>query len=174
MKKSELLRLNKKLNKFNYGCPYSTNTTLNYQQQKMQSYKYLSVEEMDKFKMGICWDFAHYYGVKVPTSDGILFVAIDKNGNIKRTHAFPIVKIRKTYFIAESSWALSKGLNKFSENRIELIKKYFEFWKNINDEGYTFSIYEYDCSDKSFEGLSADPWLGKIIGDNKCLKILTI
>lgn len=55
-----IIDLNKKLNSFNYGVLVDGKIYKNLDNVPWNKYKTLTIEEMDKYKVGICWDFVNY------------------------------------------------------------------------------------------------------------------
>lgn len=111
-KLSKLVKLNKLLNKFGYGYVDRETGKIkdiddDYEFSKL--YHYLSPEEFEKSKGGMCYDYAEYqYWVLRKSGYNVINFYIElQNYN---THTFTVVKFNDFYVYLESSFAMIKGI----------------------------------------------------------------
>lgn len=162
-----LVAENKKLNTYKYGYPYkpdliSIDEEANY-------YTSLTMEELDKFQMGNCWDFTHYYCKWADKHNmrhyGIFMAAFSEKGNLIETYTFPVIKIDNQNFWAESAWQKYKGLYEFN-TRTDLISFVFNIWSKkvigqYNDK-IDFAIWKYQAELLKYESIDADEFIKQI------------
>lgn len=168
LKRLQLLVLeNKKLNSYKYGYPYKPD--LISIDREADYYTSLTTEELDKFQMGNCWDFTHYYCKWADEHNmrhyGIFMAAFSEKGNLVETHAFPVIKIDDQNFWAESAWQDYKGLYEFN-TRTDLISYAFGLWskKVIGnyDDKIDFAIWKYQAELLKYESIDADEFIKQI------------
>lgn len=134
-------KLNKKLNSFGYGTIVDGKLYTNLDAVPWNRYKTLTIGQMDKYKVGICWDFVNYQhnyfskiGIK---NDSFLFVKqMSEDPNDIVTHTFSILEGNKWF---ESSWAKHQGIHK--------VQSYKDVTDILNEEynsKYDFEVYKYN------------------------------
>lgn len=154
----EIKKLNNELNSYEFGVPFNPNPDDIDNEEKY--YKSLTPKELDKYKMGVCWDFTHYYCDWAKKNNleyyAVLFVYQYKNDT--KTHSFPIIKLDNKYYILESAWGKMKGV--YEKNSLdEAINFYLDKWKKYIKETDHISIFKFDGADKKLEGLTDKEWL---------------
>lgn len=134
-------KLNKKLNSFDYGTIVDGKIYTNLDKVPWNRYKTLTISQMDKYKVGICWDFVNYQhnyfsktGIK---NDSFLFVKqMSEDPNDIVTHTFSILEGNKWF---ESSWAKHQGIHK-----VRSYKDVIDVLKEEYKSKYDFEVYKYN------------------------------
>lgn len=79
-----------------------------------KQYKTLSVNDFEKYRAGVCWDFAKYQEYKLKKKYHNVqnyYIVLDFPPNYP-THTITVVKIKNKYYYIEVSWSKYKGIYK--------------------------------------------------------------
>ena len=159
----DIFSLNKRLNKYKYGSPFDSN--LNDKNSK-DLYKSLSMKDIDKFGMGTCWDFTHYYCKKYKGNSTAIFMAYfdNESGDCLKSHTIPIININGKYYWPESAWGKYMGVQEYNSKEA-CIKDAIKKWRQSEKQpkNSVFKVYEYDGSDPSLVHKSAHTFMKNII-----------
>lgn len=112
-KVSKLIKLNKALNKFGSGFVDKETGKLNNNMEAdwEHEYHYLSPEEFERAKGGVCWDYAEYqFRVLKKSGYDVINFYLEFNDPMSCNHAFTVVKFRGFYIYMESSYKKIAGI----------------------------------------------------------------
>lgn len=111
-KLGKLVKLNKVLNKFGYGYVDRTTGKLSDTDGDFSKfYHYLSPEEFEKARGGICWDYAEYqYRVLRKSGYDVINFYIELKDRQSTTHTITVVKFNDFYVYLESSFQRTRGV----------------------------------------------------------------
>ena len=113
-KVSKLVKLNKALNKFGYGYVDKVTGQImdtDNDAEFSKLYHYLSPEEFEKAKGGVCYDYAEYqYRVLRKSGYNAINFYIELKDKRCSTHTFTVVKFNDFYLYLESSFEMIKGV----------------------------------------------------------------
>lgn len=157
-KLSKIIKLNTALNKFGYG--YVNKDTEELEEPKVptdwgKNYHYLSPEEFERVKGGVCWDYAEYqYRVLRKAGYQVINFYIELSNY--DTHTFTVVKSDNYYIYLESSYQTMQGVyvanhvaDIFNTILNNMVKKYGE--KTFTYEIRSYAGYDnYGCSSLEF------------------------
>lgn len=157
-KLSKIIKLNVALNKFGYG--YVNKDTGKLEEPKVptdwgKNYHYLSPEEFERVRGGVCWDYAEYqYRVLRKAGYQVINFYIELSNY--DTHTFTVVKSDNFYIYLESSYQIMQGVyvtnhvaDIFNAILNNMVKKYGE--KTFTYEIRSYAGYDnYGCSSLEF------------------------
>ena len=112
-KVSKLIKLNKALNKFGSGFVDKETGKLNNNMEAdwEHEYHYLSPEEFERAKGGVCWDYAEYqFRVLKKSGYDVINFYLEFNDPMSCNHTFTVVKFRGFYIYMESSYKKIAGI----------------------------------------------------------------
>lgn len=111
---SKIIRLNRLLNKFEYGyLDKETGKLINPKNGRefAKNYHYLSPKEFESVKGGVCWDYAEYqYRVLRKAGYQAINFYIELSDKMSSTHTFTVVKVDNYYIYTESSFQILEGV----------------------------------------------------------------
>lgn len=128
-----------------------------------KDYRTLTIQEFEKYKVGVCWDFAnyeYYWFRKHNYQCKAYFCQLD-NGKDCPTHTFIVFKLKgdPNYYHFESSWGSQQGIHSY-KSMDDLYKSINK--KMIDEYGKApFCIYEYEPGPK-YEHLSPIDYMTNI------------
>lgn len=162
VKASELV--SKKLKSFTYGTVVDGKIYTNLDAIPWDRYKTLTISQMNKYKVGTCWDFVNYQhnyfkkmGIK---NDSFLFVKpMSENPNDIATHTFSILEGDKWF---ESRWAKHQGINK-----VQSYKDVADILNKDFNSKYDFELYKYNPD--GMIGLSSSQFFKKATSNGPIL-----
>ena len=136
--------LNSELNKWKYGVVIDGNVITDSSKIDWSKYKTIPIDDMKKYKAGICWDFVNYQHDifkrnGYPDESYMFIVARNNNPNDIATHTFSTVDIGdKTYWF-ESSWSEHKGIHEVTSYKdvINALRKEY-------GADNAFDVYKYN------------------------------
>jgi 8-oxo-dGTP pyrophosphatase MutT (NUDIX family) len=143
------------------------------------NYKSLSINEFEKYKTGVCWDFVHYEanwfkknGYKYET----YYIEVnDKNGTLP-THTYLVFYLpnsTKVYYF-ESSWDEYAGIEEFNslaELQRTVKKRCIEYaGKNSEVIPSAFVCNKFDASSTAFEHIGCGDYMKKASGGKTLLQ----
>lgn len=106
-----IIQLNKELNTYSYGIPMEDGTIVNPEDDEefFNLYHYLSPEEFENNRAGICYDCAEYQyrNLSAKRFKVVNFYIKLKGGN---THTFTVVKFKDFYVYLESTFYKLRGV----------------------------------------------------------------
>lgn len=117
-------------------------------------YKLLSVEELRKYKKGICWDFTltlDYYSTFWNIKHNCFFMQRDKDFV---THTFVVYTRQNTACIPEPAWGRYKGYNYFNSVDDAIFKYADNFLKEGSSE--KINLFKFKCPSP---GLTSEEFL---------------
>lgn len=144
-KEEQVHSLNKKLNAFDYGVYCDGKVYHDMDKVPWNKYKTMTMGQMDKYKVGICWDFVNYQH-EMFKRDGIdhdsyMFIKqVSDDPNDLVTHTFNIVKNGDKQQWFESSWMQKQGVHDVSSYE-DVVKQLDKYYGNSNQ---AFDVYKYN------------------------------
>lgn len=166
----DIKELYKYLYDFSYGQVYK-GKPCETRDDFFDSYKSLSIEEFEKYKTGVCWDFTHYeakwfkdHGYKYET----YFIEVNDIDGDLPTHTFLIFFLpgsSKTYYF-ERSWWKYAGIEAFNSKREcldTIMKRHCDDNETKINKG-TEVINKFDATSTSFEHLNCTQYYQKASG----------
>lgn len=137
--------LNDKLNNFNYGAMVDGKVYTDMNAVPWDKYKTMTKSQMDKYKVGICWDFVNYQheyfkqnGIYHKSYMFVKQVSDDPNDLV--THTFNIVNNGNKQQWFESSWMKNQGVHDV-ESYKDVIEKLDKAYGNKTQ---AYDVYEYN------------------------------
>lgn len=148
----EVTRLNKYLNEFSYMLPNNGYPIYEISEEDYYTkYKYLTVEEFEKYRGGVCWDYVRYESEKLKEIPDISLQTFYVQLSDNSTHTFILVDSLGDSYWIESSWKPLAGTYMFTNEDQALryiIKKMIEFKESEENSNITsFQIFEFDPED---------------------------
>lgn len=143
-KLGEVLKLNKKLNKFGYGYIKGNKLTDGVDPEDFSKrYRTISPSDFEKYRGGVCWDYVEYQATQLKKMGlGYSTFYIELNNKMSSTHTFTVIPAEKIIYI-ESSYGKIQGV--WESNSLQNIFNFI--LKNMfEDDGQEskFEIYEYN------------------------------
>ena len=143
---NELYHMNRKLNLYEYIIPNNGDIiTKITAQDYYDKYRYLSIEEFEKYKGGICWDYVHYEHNDIQLEHKCFYAMFDDKKDYP-THTFIIYKYNNRYYWFESSWKSHIGIFVYKSEYDALSSIIFELYSYLqnteNIKNYYMSIYD--------------------------------
>lgn len=166
----DIIQLNSDLNDYQYGVLLKNKrivtdlSSINFGKE----YRTLTISEFEKYKVGVCWDFAnyeYYWFRKHGYQCKAYFCQLD-NGKDCPTHTFIVFKLKRdpNYYHFESSWGSQQGIHSY-KSMDDLYKSINK--KMIDEYGKApFCIYEYEAGPK-YEHLSPIDYMTSIGNNGK-------
>lgn len=137
--------LNQKLNNFNYGAMVDGKVYTDMSKVPWNKYKTMTKEQMDKYKVGICWDFVNYQHEYfkengIPHKSYMFVKQQSDDPNDIVTHTFNIVSNGDKQQWFESSWTKHQGVHDVKSYK-DVVS---ELDKAYGNKTQPFDVYEYD------------------------------
>lgn len=139
----QVSELNSDMNKWEYGVLINGKKITDPNQINWKDYKTTPIENVKKYKVGVCWDFVNYQHSifkKEGIKDKSYFFVMERNNNPNDliTHTFSIVDLKNGKYWYESAWMKHQGINKVSsfEDVINVLLK--DYGTN------SYEVYEYN------------------------------
>ena len=165
---SEIVSLLKQLNSYDYGFLQNGKATTN-MNNFFDNYKSLTISEIEKYKIGVCWDYVHYeahwfktHGYKFET----FYIQVQDEKNMCPSHTYLVFYLpgsTKVYYF-ESSWGKYQGIEEFDNiNQLHdtIKRRHIEFSKSKCYPN-TFFREKYNAESSSWENLSCGEYMSKV------------
>lgn len=156
----DIKKLNSKLNKFGFGAVVDGKL---YSKEEMDwsKYKTLTLEEMEKFKVGVCWDFVNYEANwftnnKIPFETYMFVMQMSDNVDDIITHTFLIFSFENKKYWFESAW--------YGHQWIQEVESYDDVIETLTErygEDHPYSLYKFKA-DKSLLGITNREYFRKV------------
>jgi hypothetical protein len=149
----EIKKFNKLLNSYKYGIPKNGKIGNTSAEDFYKNYRLESIQEFEKNKGGVCWDFVYYedYYFKknfkgVPTK--LFYIIIDDNKNCP-THTFLTFSYKSKYYWFESSWSKYSGVHEYNSES--------ELTKDVCKKHNMYNTGDYPMYMRSFKSSEVRP-----------------
>ena len=145
----DIRNLNNTLNKYKYGVLINNRVEVN--DIDFGKYRTLKIEEFEKYKVGVCWDFVNYeaywfskHNYKYKT----IYMVLDDNANCP-THTFLLFYLNNKVYWFESSWFAYQGIHEYNneyEAIRDILKKFIKYtkYKKSSNRNSKLHMYEYN------------------------------
>lgn len=144
-KLSKIIKLNIALNKFGYGFLNRETGKLERPEEPTdwgKKYHYLSPEEFEQAKGGVCWDYAEYQ-YRVLRKAGFQVINFYIELSDSDTHTFTVIKYDNLYIYTESCYLALKGVY-VANHIVDIFNTVLNSMvKNYNGEVFTYEIRSY-------------------------------
>ena len=132
--------LNKRLNSYGYGVPVNGQLVELDGPEFANAYRTMSVPEFEKYKGGVCWDYARYQHMYLQYR-GIRNqnFYIELHDKMSSTHTFTVVMMDGFGIYIESSFRKIQGV--YISTSLDYIVSYI--LKNMTDHVSDFELREY-------------------------------
>lgn len=142
-----IFQLNKELNTYKYGIPLEDGTYTDPEDDNefFKLYHYLSPEEFEKYKVGVCYDYAEYQYRKLVEKgyQVINFFIKIANSCGGGTHTFTVVKFKNFYLYLESSFYKLRGVY-IAEHIVDIFNLVLNrMVRNIKKSEIPYEIHTY-------------------------------
>lgn len=149
------------LHKFDYGFIHNGKKVINPKEKDWFNYRTLSIEEMDKYNVGVCWDTT-YYVYQYLKSSGFRFTEsyyMESNDERKSTHTFTYFynTLTQKHCIVECSWYGHYGIHEYKD-RDTAIDDYFKLFKQYNPSN-KYIVFKYT---PPAPGLTPEQYMGAV------------
>lgn len=143
-------KINKKLNKYDYGMLNNGKKFTN--QLNGGLYRTITPKDFEKYKIGVCWDFANYQSYWFDKNCPEVYYKLYylEWNNCDNTHTFLAFKwIDRKWYIFESCWVSHQGIFPFRSEE-EMLNYYIdELMINAENKGY--ALFSYKRTDEEFK-----------------------
>ena len=139
-------KFNRDLNQWKYGVLINGKVVTKSSEIDWSNYKTIPINLIDKYHVGICWDFVnyqHWWFNKNRIKNSSYFFVMDRgrHSNDIVTHTFSIITIGSKKYWFESSWYKNQGVHEVLSYK-DVIKQLVENYDKQNKNAYT--VYEYN------------------------------
>ena len=141
----DVKEFNNELNKWDYGIIVNNKTIKDPTPQQFSKYRTCTIEEMNYYHIGVCWDYVNYesaYFTEHNIPHKCIYIYLDST-KCCTTHTFIIFNMNNNIYWFESAWWHYQGIRKYRNEHEAIADIFKKQCEECKDNIISYFICEY-------------------------------